>query len=218
MGDFGVPLPTLNLRQSTKTSTLQGFVASEALLRDLRDARPGEAYIAHLLLPHYPYAYKADCSLKPWAEWTLRSGPMIRHRERAYFDQIRCSARLIGAIDNALDRSVGRGNYILIVHGDHGSRITITDPRADRVPTERDLIASYSALFAIKARHVTPGYETGPAPVAKLLKDFVHSDFAGAPSPTSEPGLIMLEDENWRPKRPTTMPQRWLATRPLPSQ
>jgi len=216
VGDFGVPLPALDMRQSTKTSTLQGFEASEALLRDLGDARPGEAYIAHLLLPHYPYAYKPDCSLKPWAEWTSRSGPMIRLRERAYFDQIRCSARVIGAIDKALDRSVGPGNYILIVHGDHGSRITVKDPRADRVPTERDLIASYSTLFAIKAPQVTPGYETGPAPVDKLLQDFVRRDFAGAPSPTSAPALIMLEDEKQRPKRQTTLPQHWLATRPAP--
>ncbi len=49
----------------------------------------------------------------------------------------------------------------IIVHGDHGSRISVIEPAAqyaDQV-TDRDLIDSYATLFAMRGPTVTAGYD-----------------------------------------------------------
>ena len=151
--DFGLPL-------GGRTSMINGTAIADRLARGLRHARPGEAYFAHILFPHSPYATTPDCGLKDVDRWTLRtSGAPIEAREAAYYDQLRCAMNKVDAALRALEASPAGRNHIVIVHGDHGSRITRHDPALASMGrfTDSDLVSSYSTLFAVRAPALAPG-------------------------------------------------------------
>jgi len=204
----GLPLRSINLGQMQLTSTLEALSASQQLLKELEQARPGQAYVAHLLLPHYPYVTRRDCSLKPLAEWRYRRfGADIRRREAAYFDQVGCAASLVARAEEALRRSPAAANYVIIVHGDHGSRITKHDPAAGARASTSDMVAAYSTHFAVRAPGVEPGYVPGAARVDDLLAQFVTRDFE-APLIAKRGGhVVLLEDARWRPVAKVAMPE-----------
>ena len=209
----GLTLKPIGLAQPELTSSFQGLRAAAMLTADLEKARPGQAYIAHLLLPHYPYAARADCTLKPRSEWRHRRHfGTLRQRQDAYFEQVLCAAKVVSDATAAIERSPAGRNYIVIVHGDHGSRITRRDPNSASAPAAPDLIASYSTLFAIKAANVPPGYVAEPAAIDRLLATFARSAFSAAPAPEPGDDLIWLEDRMWRPARKATMPANWAGS------
>jgi arylsulfatase A-like enzyme len=103
-----------------------------------------------------------------------------RYREEAYrryFEQTTC---LLGMLDDLFDAMRDRGIFdraTIIVHGDHGSRITIHDPvfeNAERL-SPRDLIDAYSALFAIRMPGVASGYDTQMRSVQDLFGEYILS-------------------------------------------
>ena len=60
---------------------------------------------------------------------------------------------------------------IVIVQGDHGSRITLADPTAENMSrlTPDDHVDDFSTLFAAKMPGLTPGVETGASPLSAIL-------------------------------------------------
>jgi hypothetical protein len=75
--------------------------------------------LTHLMLPHEPYVYYADCShRKPY--WPAGSG-LLRDEaaNRGYLDQVRCANRKITSlVDSILARS--SRPPIILLQGDHG--------------------------------------------------------------------------------------------------
>jgi hypothetical protein len=59
-----------------------------------------------------------------------------------------------------------RDDAIVLVHGDHGSRISIGVPRSPS-----DAMDSYSTLFAIRSRGVSPGLDARSSSMACLLSE-----------------------------------------------
>lgn len=180
----GVAVPVPDLEAVRRTSTLNAVAAMDRLIADLRRARPGEAYVAHILLPHYPYVMTADCRLKPVAQWQVRDAPAPRReRELHYFEQLRCATAKIDAALQALAASPGGKQAIVVIHGDHGSRITDVDPHASQVGeiSGRDLIAGYSTLLAVRARGVAPGYDPAAVAVRSQLSRLAQSGFGRKP-------------------------------------
>lgn len=214
----GIELPLLAIDFNKLTSTLSALSAFDRLIADLAHAQPGEAYFAHLLLPHYPYAADAKCAVKSWDEWVMRRsvGVAWRDRQLAYFDQLRCTTVKVDLALQVLARSPAGRKSIIVVHGDHGSRINRLDPLADNLErglNEDDLIASYSTLFAARAAGLTPGYDDVRRPVAGLLSGLVASGF-GERDPdlelVSEPS-VTLENRSWMPVRRHKLPKTWAA-------
>jgi hypothetical protein len=214
LAQTSVRLPMIEFHQANATGAL---VAFDRVIADLRHARPGEAYVVHLLLPHHPYATSRDCSVKALSEWQLRRSPLVtrNQRELAYFDQVSCATAKVGAALRALAASPGGSRSIVIVHGDHGSRITQRDPIVENVGRfdERDLINGYSTLFAVRAADIEPGYDATPLPVAQLLSALVRSSFSSATVDLA-PGFapsVMLEDRKWKPIRRHQLPTSWTS-------
>ena len=61
------------------------------------------------------------------------------------------------------------------MHGDHGSRITVTDPRdenRDRLTAE-DLVDGFSTLFAVKAPRHAPGYDRDMRSVTEIFEQII---------------------------------------------
>lgn len=201
-------LDPANLGRSTSIATL---ALTEALNQRLAEAQPGDAYFAHILLPHYPYAVDENCRVLPWRNWKKPFAPRsLDVRQHAYFAQVRCTTRRMGLALRALSHSPAGANAIVIIHGDHGSRITELEPTPANVGkfSARDLISSYSTLFAIRFPGVQPGLSSGRRPIQDLLSDFAGTGFSKAPDDTQNaPALIYLDaGPKERPLRRMSLP------------
>ena len=175
---------------------------------DLVDLRPGEMRFAHLLLPHDPYMLNADCTVKPEATWLDEHGPGAEAaRERAYADQVRCLQRRLGQMLDSLDRTPAGREAIVLIHGDHGSRISPAVPYLGGPDlTEREMLMAHSTFFAIRVPGEAAGEVAGTHALDELMADFRTRDFASAPRPEPATARVMIMDTEW-------VPREW---RPLP--
>lgn len=173
--------------QPAALSAPWGMKAAERLAADLRTAKPGTAYIAHLLLPHRGFILDETCRLKPDPEsWYdhprlgLAHGQRLsdqarQNRYQEYFKQVRCAGSVMDGVLNALSQSGFLDRAIVIVHGDHGSRIAGLPPVEFHSSelTETDLADNFSALFAIRAPDLEAGYDSSRRSVQALFADLV---------------------------------------------
>ena len=184
-------LPPWNWEQTVPApaGTLPIF---DAVAADLSKAQRGTFVFAHILMPHYPYIYDSACQQRPEHEWLIRSdadrvnvpGGIINvpagraQRYAAYLAQLACTelklARVIDAIPAAL-----RDDAIIIVQGDHGSRITLVDPltTASASPALSDYADAFSTMFAVRSPDIEAGYDLQMTPITCLLRTLVESDF-----------------------------------------
>jgi hypothetical protein len=202
------------LEQTGVSSSVSALGAFDALAADLRRARPGQAYFAHLLLPHYPYATASDCTLLPPSRWGYRwEMTPVAARQQAYHRQLRCTLRKVGAVLDALEASPAGRNAVVIIHGDHGSRITNIEPRADLVGrfADADLVAGFSTLFAVRGPQAAAGVDPTPVAVPALLGRLARSGFTatGAAAASTGPHTVMLDDAEWQPRRRVPLPRDW---------
>jgi hypothetical protein len=193
--------------------SIAGLRTMDRVVSDLGKARPGNAYLIHAMLPHYPYVTTRDCAVKPVSQWRQRTEwRPLEERQQAYFDQLHCAERFVGRIAAALDESPAGANAIIIVHGDHGSRIVQEDPTDEtRAKVEKDqMISSYSTLFAVRL----PGQQARShgdfALAPMLLQALVQDDFKTAPDlPAETRPMVILDDKTWKPTRPLALPTDW---------
>jgi len=170
----------------------------ERLSDDIARHPRGHAFFAHLLMPHYPYIFDRHCELRPHtSEWLtnhIASTDLLVYNtvdSRAqqydrYAEQIRCALTLIdGLLDDLESRGLLR-DAIIVVNGDHGSRIPLHFPSgktlASGVLTDSDLSDTFSALYAIHAPGVSPGYDAGPLSLVELLNHHPSGEPLSAPS------------------------------------
>lgn len=148
---------------------LQPLVAQRALSRvasDLKEAGPGDLYVAHLLVPHHPYVFGENCEILPVEQWvdlhvpspiTSESTRMSRYAR--YKAQVACTDRIVTNLLDGLAANDRLRNAIIVLHGDHGSRIGPTlfsriGPHYEQSDHDGDF---YSVFFAVRA----PGQEPG---------------------------------------------------------
>jgi hypothetical protein len=202
-------LPLLDLKRTGGASTLVAMAAFDELTADLRQARRGNAFFAHLLIPHRPFVAGPDCHILPPSAWRIGS---IAARG-AYHRQLRCVMRKLDAALAALAASPAGADAIVILHGDHGSRLANVAPRADRAErlSAEDLVAGYSTLFAIRAPGLESGPDPRPASAAELLQALARSGFTSAET-LRRPGggrTVMLDDSDWIPRVEIPLPDDW---------
>jgi hypothetical protein len=205
-------------------STLHGL---KVLWKDLVSLPHGTALFAHLMIPHSPYVARADCSIRPpsrdflWqnnnrflpsAEGPTNTLASRQERYKLYFEQLKC---LYSKLDELFDRMRAAGVYddsIIILHGDHGSRIGINEPtsRNQHVLTKRDLVDGFSTLFAMKLPQRAGGYDPSPRPLGQLFAEFVFEAGLTATKilpEKSEPHVYLITDHAADPIRiPYTPP------------
>ena len=180
------------------------------LERDLASGATGTLHFVHLLMPHNPYQYDAEC--RPLARLEDRldrdspnapDGVDNTREDRArrlelYGDQVRCLVRQMEAFFAALDeRGLYEGSTI-IVQGDHGTRITIRRPEGGGgvgLLTERDLLDGFSTLFAVRTPKIRAGADTATATVGDLLARLVDTNFESATggTPAREPMVWIVD-------------------------
>jgi hypothetical protein len=142
-----------------------------------------------VLLPHYPYVFTADCDLKPTAEWKNRNAdpdpdtPDTRaDRYRLYMQQVQCSQRLLFKFMDALGQNEWFREATVLVHGDHGSRISLQgETGADGVgelaqSNDRDW---HGSLIALRHPGSAGARIDRPVVLDELFSQLLKNDFAG---------------------------------------
>lgn len=206
----GLDMPTAQLAQRTNTSTLNGMATLHDTIDAARNIKPGQALFAHVLVPHYPYVFDSACKLLRVSDWLgRRSLAPWERRYTAYFDQVDCAMSKVGELVAAVAQSPAAGKTVIIVHGDHGSRIMRTEVVAENEhkATERDIIDGYATFFAVSAPGVEQGYDAGRYPLRLLLDMLVRSGFRSAvpEMPAGFTPTIAIEDSNWNPSHERSM-------------
>ncbi|MCP4036128.1 MAG: hypothetical protein GY733_04265 [bacterium] len=185
LAESGVDLPEWPLR-AARLSAVSSFAVVPRLEAELASARPGTLVFAHLLLPHFPYAYDRACLLRPSPlDWRTYKDPALRpvrntphtraQRYRLYLEQLECTNRLVTEmLARVLERPALR-NAIVIVHGDHGSRISLATP--NRLNAERlgpaDFRDAFATHFALRSPGVDPALDPRSAAIDSILTAIV---------------------------------------------
>jgi len=191
--DVSAPVPSRNL----SPVALNGLAALRRLQEDLTHVQPGQVYFAHILLPHQPFELRPDCSVAPIGQW-LEAAPgyPIAARQKNYDQQVICNVRAISGIVEAIDRSAAGRNSIIIVHGDHGSRIGDVEPMAENMGKTGDdaLVAGFSTLFAVRAPGIRSGYDSLHYPVEDLVEELAESNWTKTGSyPVARPSVNIID-------------------------
>jgi len=160
---IALPAWPANNSHTGPLAVMRTIAELEAALRKLR---PGEVHFAHLLLPHYPYNLDANCTLRPLVSTWLNRTPFevvenideqnnsVSRQERylQYLAQTTCAQAMLEELIAAIRASGQWHRSIIIIHGDHGSRIVRREPLARNlaVLVEDDFRDAYAAFFAVK--------------------------------------------------------------------
>jgi hypothetical protein len=146
------------------------------------------AFFVHVLLPHRPVQVDAECRiLSEPAEYTgydLLEYPgdsLWREALRAYGEQVRCAHRALARVIDAIDSTAGRDQSIVIVHGDHGSRMHPHAPVRDALEayTADELNSNFSTLLAVRLPNVTAAVYPEAIPVQDAIWELARSNFVG---------------------------------------
>ncbi|WP_282608346.1 hypothetical protein [Pelagibius sp. Alg239-R121] len=200
----GITIPIFDA-EAYSLSTLSSFRHIDKIIGDVPQIKDGEYRIYHLVIPHFPYALKADCSIREVSNWqsydslltaTFNSLETRREKYPLYIEQLRCLYARLDVLMQRLRESGLEERAAILLHGDHGSRITVNlppdTPRA-RI-TDTDLVDSYSTLFAVRAPGLKAGVDRSRVSIQKLFPAFTGSAFSALPAPevTGQPPLLNL--------------------------
>lgn len=170
-----------------------------ALSADLARGGADRAYLAHLVAPHAPFLYGADCRVKPLASWVeeLCDGCGEAEKKaayRAYLEQVECTHAKLSEFFSSLKRAGRYDDSCIVLFGDHGSNIR--DARAS-APSKEEKRHNFSSFLAVKpgacGALVRPAGLAVDAkkPTAELLNAWLR---AVPPESFAEPGYKKLYD------------------------
>ena len=178
----GLELPDWDARV-LGISPISSLAALDVLAERLENLEAGKAIFAHILLPHDPYILDENCRIKSdislWmprisALWWygVQSDPQRRlTRYGEYYRQVTCLHRKLAGLMDILERRGKLSEATIIIHGDHGSRISTIEPTSgnEHLITPRDIIDSVSTLFAIRGVDIAPGPVRGAYSIQALF-------------------------------------------------
>jgi hypothetical protein len=153
--------------------------------QDVSSNGPGYYFFAHALIPHEPYVYQADCSINYETEEVVRnarfrnepvlSDDVYEYRYGLYFGQTECALKNLQLIIDGMKQAGLYDRAIIILHGDHGSRISryVANARNRELLSPQDYRSTFSTLFAVKypGSHFT--VDPRPLPLSYLLEEFL---------------------------------------------
>jgi hypothetical protein len=182
----GIEAPT-RLPLKPRLSALPSLPVIDRISEDLLAAPGGTAVFAHLLAPHNAYVFDPDCRLRTdlgtWSHGfdpTAPGSSDLTPRTRTtsyirYFKQVQCTHRRIAALLQAMDKAGILDRATVVIHGDHGSRISLSgsiNKKAGQM-SDLDLIDNYSTFFAIRLPGQDGGYERRIRSVQDVFTDLV---------------------------------------------
>jgi hypothetical protein len=174
------------------------------LSEEVARSRPGQLFFAHLLIPHAPYVYDASCHPREPADWQSEADekpwPPNTSQSRAQryallFEQVQCLYKKLGEMFERWQQAGVFDRAIIILHGDHGSRIFLHRPDAANIGAmaSSDYADAFSTLLAIKAPGYEPGYDLRWIAIQDFLPQLA---IRGGPGPKQgEPARLPSSSE-----------------------
>jgi len=169
-----------------------GLAALRHLSRSIA-IRPsgGNAWFVHVLFPHRPFQADEECRVQTdpsrYLDYDLPAHPsdsLWRAALSAYADQVRCAHRALAEVIETIDSTVGREHSIVIVQGDHGSRMhshALHDPQAAlEAYTAAELNSHFATLLAVRRPQVPASLHGEPTPIQDVIWELARSDFRSA--------------------------------------
>ena len=132
----------------------------------VRQVPRGTHVFAHFMAPHSPYLLTSGCIVSGRVDagyYLARFGsPANRAAARSryyadYLQQVACVQQKLSELVDALSNVDALRDATIIVHGDHGSRISVGNMIEDYTP--RDFVDNYATYFAVKGPGVEPGVD-----------------------------------------------------------
>jgi len=189
LAPYKIPFPSSTWDRH-KVTTLPYLFSFDDLWRNILSLPEGNAVLAHLLIPHYPYLTNSNCTIKTSInEWKYSSllftpnhpylegvhntnASRIAHYQE-YLKQLQCVYVKLEELFEKMKTTGMFENSIIIIHGDHGSRIVEREPTIEKKEklSKQDIVAAYSTLFAVKLPGRSGAYDPNPYPIEYLLQE-----------------------------------------------
>lgn len=156
------------------------------LRSDIVQQPAGTVFFAHVFAPHSPYAYDANCQLLPPDQWRIgaaslplvKNSPASRAQTYAVYDgQVTCVEKQVQLVFAAMHQAGVYDHAIIIVQGDHSSRIALHEPYVENkmVFTRQDFNDYFPTLFAVKAPAYAAAYDMRVLDLQSLLAAVTYS-------------------------------------------
>lgn len=148
----------------------------------LRSVPRGTHVFAHFMVPHSPYLLNERCEL---IEGAYDSGYNLAERYASeeqrrevrrryyasYLRQAECILRRTGALFERLSREDWWNDALVVVHGDHGSRISSGSSYESMV--ERDYLDNFGTFFAVRGPDIEPGVDCRQMSLPQMFRYFM---------------------------------------------
>ena len=172
---------------------VQGFTAwFDRFVGFVETVPRGSHVFAHFMVPHGPYLLTAECA--PSSEGGVGyylgdrfPGPAEREEARrryyaSYFEQLRCVTGRLGAFLDGVARNPALQDARIIIHGDHGSRISVGNLIEDH--GREDFVSNYATYFAVRAPGVKPGVDCRLTSLAEAFREQMATPVSSIDRPT----------------------------------
>lgn len=195
---YGLPMPVVNpeslwTRRRLQASPVNTMPAMDAISKSILHLPPGSMLFAHLMLPHFPYVFREDCSPRSIPEsldymksspeeFRTSEGRGLRYAQ--YLRQVEC---LYIKLDDLFRRMQSGGIFsesIIIIHGDHGARLGLRFPQVHEQGklTEADYVDSLSTLYAVRIPGKPGRYDPSLHAIDDLLIDTLSASLGRTPA------------------------------------
>ena len=211
----GLPVGTADAQLGMLVGPYEAMKVLDRLEADLLSGARGRLFLAHLMIPHFPYTYDAECGIQrhtpPWMKSRDAAAPAVtgpeswrRERYRRYFLQVQCLAHRLDRFFGALGAAGVLDDAVVVVLGDHGTRANERDPTPDSLAAlePKYLVDNFSALFAARGPGVKPGLEERRYPLVKAFAEVLGHN---GPPPTTE--SLLLFQPGRKELTPAPMPE-----------
>jgi hypothetical protein len=153
----------------------------------------GTHVFAHFMVPHSPYLLSESCVVSgtPEAGYYLSNYPEAERSAKrqkfyqGYFGQLRCVASKLDTFMSTIEASENFRDAVIVIHGDHGSRISSGNVVEDY--TERDRIDNYATFFAVRSPTAVPGVDCEFVSLPEIFRRTLRGGKSGPASGTPLP-------------------------------
>jgi hypothetical protein len=171
----------------------------------------GSHVFAHFMVPHAPYLLTEDCVVSGrfdagyyLATRFSAAEQDAKRREyfELYFTQLRCVVAKLDALLTAVGGVAAFSDAVIVIHGDHGSRISRGSLAKEQQPD--DMIANYATYFAIRRPALEPGVDCEFVPLSQIFRR--HLRGPGVVPAASEPLPVIVDSQAADGKSAVEMP------------
>lgn len=142
----------------------------------------GTHVFAHFLVPHAPYLLQDSCVLGGTTEtpYSLTKHPPSEQETKRrdfyarYFAQVRCVGNELDRFMAALEQSPEFRDAVIIIHGDHGARISRGEYLEDLF--RRDYVDNFATFFAVRSPGVAKGLDCEFTSLPEVFRRYAARD------------------------------------------